>query len=492
MKKFKKIFIHVGQDKTGSTSIQSNLHLNRELLAEYSYLYALGQFHPEFVSFFAKAPFSIGFNKEYSASSSIKSIKKRDAEYLSSLKKQLETAKEDYLIFSYEGFTNLNQDELLSLKHFLAQYTDQYQIIYYLRPPASYAQSALSQRVKSGSLSWHIHPPITPYQVQLTKLINVFGKNNINLRIFSKRFLKDGDVVIDFLNQIGCNQAIFETFKFAQIKNNISLSEEAIVIGDEIIRILNGYLPYGQDFRQKVTPTLEKIAGRKFNLSNLQIDIINKCTANDIKFIHDQFGYKLEPTYLDYLISSFRQISRQLIAKTQFCTTKTITEINKPFPAISSKTAHSIARILIQHLLPDFNLPAFIEPQQKNETIISSAKGVLECNKPEDFTMIPAEEKEFIVSITNHSSFIWQGNIIPVNASYHWLDEDKNTVIFDGLRSSLPSTGVHPSEKIETKILVKAPNNVGNYILELTLVQEYCEWFEKLGFTPQRINVCVK
>ena len=492
MKKFKKIFIHVGQDKTGSTSIQSNLHLNRELLAEYSHLYALGQFHPEFVSFFAKDPFSIDFNIAYSASSSIKSINKRDAAYLSSLKKQLETAKEDYLIFSYESLTNLNHDELLSLKNFLAQYTDQFQIVYYLRPPASYAQSALSERVKNGSLSWHIHPPITPYQVQLTKLINVFGKNNINLRIFSKSFLKDGDVVIDFLNQIGCNQAIFETFKFAQIKNNISLSEEAIVIGDEVIRILNGYLPYGQDFRQKVTPTLERIAGRKFNLSNLQIDIINKCTANDIKFIHDQFGYKLEPTYLDYLISSFRQISRQLIAKTQFCTTKTITEINKPFPAISSKTAHSIARILIQHLLPDFNLPAFIEPQQKNETIISHAKGSIKYNKSENFNMTTNEEKEIIVSITNHSTYIWQGSVIPVNASYHWFDENNNRCTDNELRSPLPSTGIHPDKMIEIKILLKAPNKEGNYILELTLVQEYCEWFEKLGFTPQRINVCVK
>jgi hypothetical protein len=92
----------------------------------------------------------------------------------------------------------------------------------------------------------------------------------------------------------------------------------------------------------------------------------------------------------------------------------------------------------------------------------------------------------------NQSDEIWitEGNK-PVYLSYHWLDENGGTVIFDGFRTPLPWKEIPPGNRVQATVMVEVPKEPGNFILELTLVQEGVTWFEERDFMTERLAVKV-
>jgi phosphoglycerol transferase MdoB-like AlkP superfamily enzyme len=62
--------------------------------------------------------------------------------------------------------------------------------------------------------------------------------------------------------------------------------------------------------------------------------------------------------------------------------------------------------------------------------------------------------------------------------SYHWLDADREVVIWDGRRTSLPET-VAPGGSIELGATVEAPRSPGNYLLLWDVVQEGVQWLSE-------------
>jgi hypothetical protein len=67
-----------------------------------------------------------------------------------------------------------------------------------------------------------------------------------------------------------------------------------------------------------------------------------------------------------------------------------------------------------------------------------------------------------------------------IAASYHWLDERGNAIVWDGVRTALPGP-VAPGEHVELEIAVRAPMPPGSYDFSLDLVAEHRAWFEELG-----------
>jgi len=69
---------------------------------------------------------------------------------------------------------------------------------------------------------------------------------------------------------------------------------------------------------------------------------------------------------------------------------------------------------------------------------------------------------------------------VDIAASYHWLDERGNAIVWDGLRTPLPSP-IAPGENASLEIAVRAPIPPGNYGFALDLVAEHRAWFGELG-----------
>jgi hypothetical protein len=79
--------------------------------------------------------------------------------------------------------------------------------------------------------------------------------------------------------------------------------------------------------------------------------------------------------------------------------------------------------------------------------------------------------------IENTGAARWSGDIA---ASYHWLDERGNAIVWDGIRTALPDT-ISPGERAELGISVRAPIPPGRYHFALDLVAEHRAWFGELG-----------
>jgi hypothetical protein len=79
--------------------------------------------------------------------------------------------------------------------------------------------------------------------------------------------------------------------------------------------------------------------------------------------------------------------------------------------------------------------------------------------------------------IENEGAATWGEDVV---ASYHWLDEQGNAILWDGLRTPLPGP-VAPGERIKLDLRVRAPIPPGRYRFALDLVAEHRAWFGELG-----------
>src|SRR5437763_5400113 len=73
---------------------------------------------------------------------------------------------------------------------------------------------------------------------------------------------------------------------------------------------------------------------------------------------------------------------------------------------------------------------------------------------------------------------------------YHWLDELRNPIVWDGLWTALPRE-VAPGERVEADLAVRGPIPPGPYRLSFDLVAEDRYWFSELGNAPLERTVPV-
>lgn len=80
------------------------------------------------------------------------------------------------------------------------------------------------------------------------------------------------------------------------------------------------------------------------------------------------------------------------------------------------------------------------------------------------------------IELENAGSLRWGDGIF---ASYHWLDDRGNPIVWDGIRT--PAPPLAPGERAETVVAVRAPIPPGGYRLAFDLVFERRAWFSELG-----------
>ncbi len=606
IKKYKKAFLHVGLDKTGSKSIQSTFNHNRDLLASYGIHYPLGNWHPELGSCFCDEPENYIFNLS-SGLINREKIKEQNHNYLLRLCEEFKQSKSEVLVLSYEGFTDLDEVALIRLRDFIAEYASTCELVFYVKSPVSYAISGLSQRIKFGLASWpdnFAETLVQPTGFYLDKLCKVFGKECINVRNFSPTTLKNGNVVLDFLSLLDLPEAVSLKMTKDRPIENQALSDVGIQIGDRIINQLkkNGF--QSDVFIAKVTPVLMKIKGGKPQLSTEQYsDIISAAEVNS-DYLTKEFGITFDPEpviakksipliseatidslveiLLGFVLPESRVVKetltpdltiisgtirgdarvahRQLmIFDVEFFLYRDIQNLEMGIHIIDSSGylafginssllgqsyqsilggAYCVSHLLIADLpsgnynvgfafteklsdgrlidlawkdnICEFNVvheykesfigysyvPAEISLCQstfaKLENIVIQPLGTL-LPLTSLTSMIIGSQVSVSISIINKSNQVWLGDVVhPIYLSYHWLTISEEMVIYEGIRSPLPETGISAGKSIDTEMIVEAPNQPGVYRLVLTLLQERIGWFEDNGFEAARISVIVE
>jgi hypothetical protein len=108
---------------------------------------------------------------------------------------------------------------------------------------------------------------------------------------------------------------------------------------------------------------------------------------------------------------------------------------------------------------------------------------------PRDIISIP-----LLVTNTSRSTWTFYGasnGRYVVYASYHIYTDKGEAVEYDGIRTLL-TRNVLPGESVRLNVSVHAPEAQGDYILEITLVQEHVSWFEIKGVPPAIVRLKVE
>lgn len=235
--RFKRIYLHIGCEKTGSTSIQEYMDKNRKInYVKHSvyYPYTLGNAnHTKLGIYVCNSNKNLWrfVNQDVSDLDQFRSDLKKE------LFKELSSIKSDYLVLSNEWLHPRvkEKDEFNRLKDLLNHYTDDIRIILYLRRQDKLALSLYSTALKGGGCNEFCFPNILsdknlPYFYDFLSIYNnwveCFGADSVLLRAFDKKKLVGNDIVSDFLDVLGIR--LFDSD--LKPKSNKSLSDEGVAL----------------------------------------------------------------------------------------------------------------------------------------------------------------------------------------------------------------------------------------------------------------------
>lgn len=258
----KRILLHVGTHKTGSTSLQRTLFLNQERLKEAGVAYLGGErAYPNLYSAFLENPMAFEWNKLSGLSKD--EIIARDKNTLATLGDDIRNSTCDTIILSSEFLAMLPHKCLVSLKNFLEQFGD-VTAIYFYRELLSWMASDTQQMAKVGFAT---RP--TEYKVGIQRVYDM------PLRVYQV-FGDAGSCFVKFedaAKQGICN-SIFTRFDIPTLEE-LGLTEERVNegISETAVRLMflyNHLFPRGSGNRNpKVVDRIHALDGARYMLSGI-------------------------------------------------------------------------------------------------------------------------------------------------------------------------------------------------------------------------------
>jgi len=213
----RRIHVHIGAPKTGTTALQYYLYENRDLLRERGYLYPTGLhltmakahhpiyfavsgtwWHPDFYYDITgdRLP-QTAYRREYDIEDCLRELR-------------FAAANSDNLIVSSEGFFDLDEKGVKSLRDALSAYD--VSVVLYLRRQDQFIEAMYRNFiVDSGArfqlpLDQYLNNEYVEHCNYLQKVdlwAETFGMDRLNVIPYQSSSLKEGDVIHDFLERIG-------------------------------------------------------------------------------------------------------------------------------------------------------------------------------------------------------------------------------------------------------------------------------------------------
>ena len=213
-KPFKLCILHIGTEKTGSSSIQAFLSGNRRALLKDGVFYpdtgAVGT-QWEFVALAHKAPWSMDIGRVLNITDH-QSQQTFKTQFLENFTKQITQAGgADTLLISAEHFhSRLNTHAMVeSLKSILDPFVEDYKILVYFRRQDEVAVSLFSTQVKSGfeGIALTLPEPTAPapyydYASLVTRWASVFGLDKLSGGLYNQALLHDDGILADFCDKV--------------------------------------------------------------------------------------------------------------------------------------------------------------------------------------------------------------------------------------------------------------------------------------------------
>jgi len=236
-KTYKRIILHGGLHKTGTTSIQENCFKHRDVLLQLGIVYPSFEFGGRrYVNHSDPIAAAITSQRTlYGAARRLKNF--RNPEHASRiLGEQLQTIMEkpagDTLLLSAEMVCDFNEGDMKALRRYLEQYTDELDVVAVVRSPYDSLISVIQQRCRDGEAS----DPASFFQVvvkRYRRLKRVFP-DRLRVINFHEAAEHPRGLVGYFLAEVGATGAAVESLEFANSNERISM--EAFLLMNAINR----------------------------------------------------------------------------------------------------------------------------------------------------------------------------------------------------------------------------------------------------------------
>ncbi len=244
------VYIHIGTEKTGTTSLQNFFQINRQRLYEEGVCYPEG---PGKEKHFSLSIFcrenserdDLNIRTGLDTEEKITLFKK---EFPERLEKEVSEGNRNCqkLILSSEHLSSrlYRKEELQRLKELVKPYSDKPKIIVYLRRQDDYLISSYSTYVKSGGREPFRIPGENKSSRQrydyyhiLKAWKEVFGKENMMVGVYDEAELVRGDIIEDFLFKTGIQ--IRQDYRMPERRNG---SLDPVTL--EYLRMFNKDVPH--------------------------------------------------------------------------------------------------------------------------------------------------------------------------------------------------------------------------------------------------------
>jgi hypothetical protein len=239
--------LHIGLEKTGTTSLQATLANNRARLAEQGILYpvSLGErSHVKAYMFASQSgpdPMKAQFG--LTGADDVEVFREMLADNLA---REIENARPRLVCVSNEHCSSrlLALEEIERLKSLIERHCERTTIVVYLRAQGEMLRSSYSTYLKTGGTG-PFGPP-NPVEIAgkydheaiLDRWAAVFGRQALDVRLFDPAHLVGSDVVTDFIGHLDPALAIDEFEISAPLNHSLGS------VGAEFLREMNRLVPY--------------------------------------------------------------------------------------------------------------------------------------------------------------------------------------------------------------------------------------------------------
>jgi hypothetical protein len=286
----RRLVIHIGMHKTGSSSIQATLQANAGTLAQAGVrVFRLHENHSApIVALFSRQPDRFSALRHYRLDRGWR-LRVYRLLVAAALRRSLR-ARGDTLIVSGEDIGLLSSDEMRGLRDWVSPYVDEVLVYGFVRSPMSFANSAAQQRLRGGAALREIveKPPLPDYRRRFSGAIDAFGLERMRLRAWQPSEFVNGDSVLTFLHDIGLPETTCARLHIA--RRNEGLTATAAEMLDAANRCVPIHREGAHNPLRALTLTghLSALPGPPFDLGGDALERVSRDAADDTAWMEKQ------------------------------------------------------------------------------------------------------------------------------------------------------------------------------------------------------------
>src|SRR5574343_24923 len=292
MRPMRRLVIHFGMAKTGSTSIQTVL-AGLPPHPDFHYLCVDGAANAgrTLTAAFASDPAALNVHRRLGLSEQALDAQREQA--LASFDAQLKGSASVYVL-STEMLSLIDEAGRCRLRDWFAERVDRVELFGYVRDPASFMESMFQQSMKASRSAFDAALRYPAYRERFERFERVFGGDAVKYRLFEPASFPDRCVVRDFLEQCGVTLD----------PGTVPRSNESLTLaGVGLLYVVRRHgQPVGQGAaalrrNRRMVRMLREVPGPKFRLHRSLTEPIIDARREDMQWISSRLGVPLQPRY---------------------------------------------------------------------------------------------------------------------------------------------------------------------------------------------------